>query len=69
LTGTVEGHEAEPIAWTNIRTDGGRTFYTSLGHIDDFKQPAFRRLLSNAVYWAAGLDIPSQTPTDKVSKK
>jgi nicotinamidase-related amidase/type 1 glutamine amidotransferase len=69
LTGTVEGHEAEPIAWTNIRTDGGRTFYTSLGHIDDFKQPAFRRLLTNAVYWAAGLEVPAQIPTVKVSQK
>ena len=62
----------DPDAPTNAilrSTDGGRTFYTSLGHIDDFKQPAFRRLLTNAVYWAAGLEVPAQIPTVKVSQK
>ena len=68
LTGAIEGKEPEPIAWTNIRTDGGRTFYTSLGHIDDFKQPGFRRLLTNAVYWAAGLDVRSIRPAVTASK-
>ena len=43
---------AEPIAWINTRADGGRTFYTSLGHIDDFNQQAFRQLLVNAAKWA-----------------
>jgi type 1 glutamine amidotransferase len=36
---------------------GGRVFYTSLGHPDDFKQPAFGVLLRNAVYWAAGVPV------------
>jgi len=44
----------EPIAWTNITRWGGRAFYTSLGHVGDFQQPAFRQLLANAVRWAAG---------------
>ncbi|MGV2332606.1 MAG UNVERIFIED_CONTAM: ThuA domain-containing protein [Planctomycetaceae bacterium] len=36
------------MAWVNSRADGGRTFYTSLGHVGDFAQPAFRQLLLNA---------------------
>jgi type 1 glutamine amidotransferase len=28
-----------------------RVFYTSLGHVDDFKNPQFVRLLGNAVLW------------------
>ena len=58
LLGSVTGAQSEPVAWTNIRQDGGRTFYTSLGHRDDFKQAVFRRLLSNAIYWAAGITKP-----------
>ena len=41
----------EPVAWTNTYK-GGRVFYTSLGHPEDFKQPQFRRLLTNATLWA-----------------
>ncbi len=49
----------EPVAWTNRRPGGGRVFYTSLGHPDDFDIPDFRRLLRNAVYWAADLPVPT----------
>ena len=60
MRGRVEGNEQqEPVAWTFSRKDGGRTFYTSLGHKDDFQQPAFQRLLLNAIYWAAGLETPA----------
>ncbi len=52
LIGAIPDKPAEPIAWTFIRKDGGKTFYTSLGHVDDFQQPAFRQLLVNAVKWA-----------------
>ncbi len=31
----------QPVAWTFFRSDGGRSFYTSLGHKDDFAQPQF----------------------------
>lgn len=58
LTGTVAGFPAEPVAWTNARSGGGRTFYTSLGHIDDFALPEFRRLLVNGVFWALDQDVP-----------
>ncbi len=51
LIGRIPDAEAEPVAWLNSRADGGLTFYTSLGHIDDFDQPAFNRLLLNAAHW------------------
>jgi hypothetical protein len=36
---------------------GGRVFFTSLGHRDDFQRPQFTKLLVNAVFWA--LDRPA----------
>lgn len=58
LTGSIPNEEPEPIAWTNRRKSGGRTFYTSLGHIKDFESPEFNRFLKNAVYWTSGLPVP-----------
>ena len=63
LMATIPNQASETIAWTRVRSDGGRSFYTSLGHIDDFKEPAFRRLLTNAIYWSARLPIPETLPT------
>jgi len=49
--------QLEPIAL--YRTHGkSRVFYTSLGHIDDFKLAPVNRMLLNAVHWAARLPIP-----------
>jgi type 1 glutamine amidotransferase/nicotinamidase-related amidase len=59
MTGRVEGQAEEPVAWTFIRPDGGRSFYTSLGHPHDFQQPSFMTLLSAGVHWACGLTPPS----------
>ncbi len=47
----------EPVAWTNTY-QGGKVFYTTLGHPDDFKIPQVNRLLLNAIRWAAGRPIP-----------
>lgn len=57
LTGSVEGFPSEPVAWTWIRADGGRTFFTPLGHPEDFEHAAFQRLLLNGIRWAAGLPV------------
>jgi type 1 glutamine amidotransferase len=51
LTGSTDEHE-EPVAWTRMHR-GGRVFYTSLGHQQDFREVDFLRLLANAVFWAA----------------
>lgn len=57
LMGKVEGHAEEPVAWTFLRDGGGKSFYTSLGHVDDFAEPAFRQLLVRGIYWAADRDM------------
>ncbi len=59
LVGTIPAQPSEPVAWTNLTTSGGRVFYTSLGHPDDFRDPEFNQLLRNAAYWATKLDVPS----------
>jgi len=49
-----------PIAWTKTYTgDSGkpdRIFTTTMGHVMDFRNQAFRRMLVNACYWAVGLE-------------
>jgi hypothetical protein len=47
-----------PVAWTYQTLSGGRAFYTSMGHPDDFKVEAFQRLLLNAVFWSLGETVP-----------
>ncbi|MFP6701316.1 MAG: ThuA domain-containing protein [Planctomycetaceae bacterium] len=56
LSGSIPGQKAEPIAWTN-RYGKARIFYTSLGHEDDFKQPAFWQLMENATRWATRMKV------------
>lgn len=60
LQGEIEGQPTEPAAWTFKRSDGGRSFYTSLGHKGDFENPVFCRLLTNALYWAATGKVPAE---------
>jgi len=57
LLGTFQDKPAEPLAWTHSYK-GGRIFYTSLGHPDDFQLPQFKTLLKNAVLWAADKEVP-----------
>jgi type 1 glutamine amidotransferase len=47
-----DGCGPAPVAWT-ARHAGGRVFCTTLGHEDDFREPAFLRLLARAVRWTA----------------
>ena len=64
LRGSIPGKPDEPIAWINTSEFGGRVFYTSLAHPDDFSQPAFNRLLRNAIFWAAGLLTSTESSTE-----
>jgi nicotinamidase-related amidase/type 1 glutamine amidotransferase len=58
LFGTTPGKPEEPLAWTNeVGDQKARVFYTSLGHPDDFTQPAFRQLLVGGLTWATDRPI------------
>lgn len=58
LQGLVEGRdEREPVAWVNT-AGGRRIFYTSMGNPDDFRLPAFRRLLLNGLLWCLQEPLP-----------
>jgi type 1 glutamine amidotransferase/nicotinamidase-related amidase len=46
----------EPVAWTR-EYKGARVFYTSLGAQGDFDNATFRRMLANALFWAARREI------------
>lgn len=53
------GPHKEPVAWTRTYR-GGRVFYTSLGHPDDFDHsPQFVRLLVQAVFWTMNRNTPN----------
>jgi type 1 glutamine amidotransferase len=56
LIGRIPNQPPEPVAWTH--TPGPRrAFYTSMGHIQDFDNPQFQRLLTQAVFWALARPI------------
>lgn len=60
-TGTAEGIEtSQPVAWTNKPKSGNRIFYTSLGHVSDFENEHFVKMLTNAVLWATNTKAPCQ---------
>lgn len=70
LTGSIPGQPEEPVAW--IRTYGpksARVFYTSLGHPEDFKENAFRRLLLNGMLWVMKQRIPPEPAQTAVIEK
>ena len=59
MFGQVEGQsEIEPVAWVNTAKNR-RVFYTSLGNTNDFREPIFRRLLLNGIFWSLGQPIPA----------
>lgn len=57
LTGSFADH-SHPVAWTRPNR-GGRVFCTSLGHPEDFDEPDFLRLLTNAIFWTTRRERPS----------
>jgi putative membrane-bound dehydrogenase-like protein len=61
LIGSIPGKPEEPVAWTHVAgPKSARVFYTSLGHVDDFRQLAFRRLLLNGMLWAMDRPLPPE---------
>jgi putative heme-binding domain-containing protein len=56
MTGSIPKY-SDPVTWVR-EYKGGRVFYTSLGHPDDFKDENFVRMLTNAIFWTAKKDVP-----------
>ncbi len=50
----------EPVTWTR-EFKGARIVYTSLGAQGDFENATFKRLLTNALFWAAKREVPRPT--------
>ena len=48
-----------PVAWAWTNTYGGRAFFTTLGHPEDFAAEPLERVVVNAVHWCLGLAIPA----------
>lgn len=53
LMKAITPQHVEPVTWIRFH-NGGRIFYTSMGHQEDFEDANFVRLLSNAVLWCGG---------------
>ena len=62
MTGsTPESGGSQPVTWTRVY-EGARVFYTSLGGQQDFEGASFRRLLANALFWAAEREVERTVP-------
>lgn len=46
--------EKNPVAWIRKTKAGGRVFFTTLGHPNDFEQAPVRTLALNGLKWALG---------------
>ena len=58
LTVPIEGRE-ETVAWAWQRPDGGRSFgFSGLHFHDNWRLPAYRRLMTQGTLWAMKLPIP-----------
>jgi nicotinamidase-related amidase len=67
LIGTIPNEQPEPVAWTNLAgANEARVFNTTLGHEGDFENPAFRKLLANALFWALNQPYPRGQDIDKL---
>ena len=52
--------QKQPVAWTHKPDSSNRVLHL-LGHVEDFKQKAFRILLLNAVHWTLELPCPGKS--------
>lgn len=65
----LENKEPQHMAWATQRTDGGRGFGCSGGHVHwNWGNDQFRKLILNAIVWTAGADVPADgVPAGKVT--
>ena len=56
-----------PISWYHVY-DGGRAFYTAMGHTrESYAEPLFRAHIAGAVRWAAGRTDPPAALDERVA--
>lgn len=67
----LEDKEPQTVAWAFTRGDGGRGFGFTGGHVHkNWMNDDYRKLVLNAIVWAARIDVPaggvqSKTPTEE----
>jgi hypothetical protein len=65
-----ETPEESTVAWTYDRPDGGRSFNFTGGHLHaSFSQEGYRRYLTNALLWTAGVDVPKEGAKVEIDAK
>jgi type 1 glutamine amidotransferase len=66
-----ENKEPQTVAWAYTRSDGGRGFGFTGGHVHmNWVNDDYRKLVLNAIVWAAKLEVPesgvvTKTPTEQ----
>lgn len=61
MNASIPNEASQPAVWVREYREA-RVFYTSLGGPKDFENPQFRRLLTNALHWAAGKELQEWRP-------
>lgn len=57
---TEKGGKDVVVGWVFDRSDGGRSFATTLGHpYKNFEIESFRRMIVNGILWAAKIEVPT----------
>lgn len=55
----IDKTEVHPVAWAFERDDGGRAFtFTGLHYLAGLDDPALRKLVLNAIFWTAKIEVP-----------
>ena len=48
------------VAWTWTNQSGGRAFFTTMGHPEDFSVESFQRIVVNEIHWTLGKPVPKK---------
>ncbi|MFL2478017.1 MAG: PVC-type heme-binding CxxCH protein [Verrucomicrobiales bacterium] len=68
MSGRAVGiNENQPVAWAYENKFGGKSFYTSLGHKNDFSNLNFIKMIDNALSWALHKDAKKKNKKIKIS--
>jgi quercetin dioxygenase-like cupin family protein len=70
----IDQAEVRVVAWAFERDDGGRAFsFTGLHYLAGLDNPALRKLVLNAIFWTAKIEVPADgvktsAPADAAQK-